>query len=85
MARPTVNAAFDDVFDLNEGFSLWGQRSGADGGVMPVCFLHACRAGDDDALYHVLAVGETRGVFRRHLAGGWTQRDLNAEAWRSWP
>jgi len=48
--------------------SLWGQRSGADGVVMPVRFLHACRAGDDDTLYYVLTVGETRGVFRRHLA-----------------
>lgn len=47
--------------------SLWGQRAGADG-AMPVRFLHACRADDDDTLYYVLAVGDTRGVFRRHLA-----------------
>ena len=46
---------------------LWGARSGAEG-TIPVRFLHACRAGGDDVLYYVLAVGETRGLFRRHLA-----------------
>jgi YD repeat-containing protein len=35
---------------------------------MQVRFLHACRADDDDTLYYLLAVGETRGLFRRHLA-----------------
>jgi hypothetical protein len=47
--------------------TLWGQRAGADG-ALPVRFLHACRADDDDTLYYVLSVGETRGLFRRHLA-----------------
>ena len=49
--------------------SLWGQRGvGPEGGALPVRFLYACRADDDDTLYYVLAVGETRGLFRRHLA-----------------
>jgi len=49
--------------------SLWGQRGGAGrgNGVMPVRFLYACRADDDNTLYYVLAVGETRGLFRRYL------------------
>lgn len=61
--------------------SLWGQRSGADGGVMQVRFLHACRAGDDDTLYYVLAVGETRGVFRRHLADDREVRLFHRTGW----
>ncbi len=49
--------------------SLWGQRGAApEGGALPVRFLHACRADDGDTLYYVLAVGATRGLFRRHLA-----------------
>ena len=50
--------------------SLWGQRGASGGnanGVMPVRFLYACRADDDNTLYYVLAVGETRGLFRRYL------------------
>ncbi|MED5620819.1 hypothetical protein [Ideonella sp. BN130291] len=47
--------------------TLWGHPAGADG-AMQVRFLHACRADDDDTLYYVLAVGRTRGLFRRHLA-----------------
>jgi len=62
------HAPRDEQTGVIPSASLWGQRSGADAGVMQVRFLHACRAGDDDTLYYVLAIGETRGVFRRHLA-----------------
>jgi hypothetical protein len=47
--------------------SLWGQRAGSDG-ALPTRFLHACGGGEDGVFYYVLAVGETRGLFRRHLA-----------------
>jgi hypothetical protein len=47
--------------------TLWGSRGGSDA-VMSTRFLHACSGDDDDTLYYVLAVGETRGLFRRHLA-----------------
>jgi hypothetical protein len=46
--------------------TLWGQRGGDDA-PMPVRFQHACRGADEDTLYYVLAVGPTRGLFRRHL------------------
>jgi hypothetical protein len=47
---------------------LWGRRGAApEGGALPVAFQHVCRA-DADTLYYVIAVGETRGLFRRHLA-----------------
>ena len=45
---------------------LWGQGANRDG-ALPTRFLHACRAGNDATLYYVIAVGETRGLFRRHL------------------
>jgi hypothetical protein len=60
--------------------NLWGHRSGTDG-TMPVRFLHACRAGDDDILYYVLAVGETCGVFRRHLAEDREVRLFHRTGW----
>ena len=49
--------------------SLWGQRGAKSGdGMLAARFEWACRADDDDTLYYVLAVGETLGLFRRHLA-----------------
>lgn len=60
--------------------SLWGQRAGGDG-VMQVRFLHACRADDDDTLYYVIAVGETRGLFRRHLADDREVRLFHRTGW----
>jgi hypothetical protein len=47
--------------------SLWGQRGSTADEVLTPRFVHACRADDDDTLYYVLAVGSTRGLFRRHL------------------
>ena len=49
--------------------SLWGQRGPqAEGGALTARFELARRGDDDDTLYYVLAVGDTRGLFRRHLA-----------------
>lgn len=62
------NAPRDQQTGVIPSASLWGHRgAGAEGG-MPVRFLHACRGDDDQVLYYVIAVGETRGLFRRHLA-----------------
>lgn len=61
--------------------SLWGRRSGADAGPMQVRFLHACRAADDDSLYYVLSVGDTTGVFRRHLAEDREVRLFHRAGW----
>ena len=48
---------------------------------MAVRFLHACGTGDDDVLYYALAVGETRGVFRRHLAEDREVRLFHRTSW----
>jgi hypothetical protein len=61
--------------------TLWGQRAGADSGALQVRFLHVCRAGDDDTLYYVLAVGDTRGVFRRHLGEDREVRLFHRTGW----
>lgn len=61
--------------------ALWGRRGNASDGTMVVRFLHACRGDDDDTLYYVLAVGETRGVFRRHLAEDREVRLFHRSGW----
>jgi hypothetical protein len=60
--------------------TLWGQRSGADSGALQVRFLHVCSA-NDDTLYYVLAVGDTRGVFRRHLSEDREVRLFHRTGW----
>jgi hypothetical protein len=60
--------------------ALWGQRGGSEA-VMLVRFLHACRGADDDTLYYVLAVGDTRGLFRRHLAEDREVRLFHRTGW----
>ena len=49
--------------------SLWGQRgaAGADAVLVPR-FEQACRGDDDDTLYYMLSIGDSLGLFRRHLA-----------------
>jgi hypothetical protein len=49
--------------------SLWGQRSAApEGGVLTARFQQV-RPGDDaDTLYYLVAIGDTLGLFRRHIA-----------------
>src|ERR1700754_3430784 len=60
------NAPREQQSGMIPSSSLWGQGANRDG-ALPTRFLHACRAGDDATLYYVIAVGETRGLFRRHL------------------
>lgn len=60
--------------------ALWGQRGG-EAGAMQVRFLHACRGGDEDTLFYVLAVGETRGLFRRHLSQDREVRLFHRTGW----
>jgi hypothetical protein len=61
--------------------SLWGQRGGGDASVLQTRFLHACRGADADTLYYVLAVGETHGLFRRHLSEGREVRLFHRTGW----
>jgi len=75
------HAPRDEQSGVIPSASLWGQRSGADGGNLQVRFLHACRADDENTLYYVLAVGETRGVFRRHLAEDREVRLFHRTGW----
>ncbi|MCE9657528.1 MAG: hypothetical protein K8R60_03145 [Burkholderiales bacterium] len=60
---------------------LWGAGGGGGQGPMTVRFLHASRTGDDDVLYYVLSVGETRGLFRRHLAEDREVRLFHRTGW----
>ncbi len=49
--------------------SLWGQRGGApEGGVLSSRFEQVRPGDDDQTLYYLVAVGDTLGLFRRHLA-----------------
>lgn len=61
--------------------ALWGNRGGGAGGVMVTRFLHACRGDDEDTIYYVLAVGNTRGLFRRHLADKREVRLFHRAGW----
>ena len=49
--------------------SLWGQRGGAGDGAVLTTRFEQVRPGDDDqTLYYLVGVGDTLGLFRRHLA-----------------
>lgn len=60
--------------------TLWGNRGGTNDMMVPR-FVHACRGDDDDQLYYVLAVGDTRGLFRRHLAEDREVRLFHRTGW----
>jgi hypothetical protein len=61
--------------------SLWGQPAGADDSVLTARFVQACRGGDDDTLYYLLAVGRTLGLFRRHLTEDREVRLFHRTGW----
>jgi hypothetical protein len=48
------------------GAALWG-RGGAGGSMAPARMLYACRAGEPRAIYYLLSVGRTIGLFHYHL------------------
>jgi len=75
------HAPRDEQSGVIPSASLWGKRGGSDDSALQVRFLYACRGGDDDTLYYVLAVGETRGVFRRHLAEDREVRLFHRTGW----
>jgi len=62
--------------------SLWGRRGpGGDNAVLAPRFEQAVRGDDDDALYYLLSVGETRGLFRRHLSEDREVRLFHRSGW----
>ena len=63
------NAPRDQQSGMIPSASLWGQRGGAtEGGVLSTRFEQARPGDDDETLYYLVAVGNTLGLFRRHLA-----------------
>ena len=62
--------------------TLWGQRGAAGAGaVLAPRFEQAQRGDDDDTLYYLLAIGDTRGLFRRHLAEDREVRLFHRNGW----
>jgi hypothetical protein len=55
------------------GAALWGRGASAGGALAPARFLYACRAGEARAIYYVLSVGRSIGLFRYELD---TQREI---------
>jgi len=63
------NAPREQQSGMIPSATLWGQRGPqTENGMLAARFELACRGDDDDTLYYVLAIGDTRGLFRRHLA-----------------
>jgi hypothetical protein len=60
--------------------SLWGQAAQNDESLV-ARFLHVCRGADEDTIFYVLAVGQTRGLFRRHLAEDREVRLFHRSGW----
>ena len=48
------------------GPALWG-RGGGDNALAPARFLHICKAREERAVYYVLSVGRTVGLFKYYL------------------
>ncbi|HEY9026230.1 MAG TPA: hypothetical protein VIP05_18170 [Burkholderiaceae bacterium] len=62
--------------------SLWGRRGpGGDSAVLQPRFEQARRGDDDDTLYYLLSIGETRGLFRRHLGEDREVRLFHRNGW----
>ncbi len=62
--------------------SLWGQRGPqTEDGMLSARFERALRGDDDDTLYYVLGVGQTMGLFRRHLADEREVRLFHRTGW----
>jgi hypothetical protein len=76
------NAPRDQQSGMIPSASLWGQRGPkSENGVLTARFEQACRGDDDGTLYYVLAVGETLGLFRRHLAEDREVRLFHRTGW----
>jgi len=62
--------------------SLWGRRGpGGENAVLQPRFEQAQRGDDDDTLYYLLSIGETRGLFRRHLGEDREVRLFHRNGW----
>ena len=76
------NAPREQQSGMIPSSSLWGQRGPqAEGGALTARFELARRGDDDDTLYYVLAIGDTRGLFRRHLAEDREVRLFHRTSW----
>ena len=76
------NAPREQQSGMIPSASLWGQRGpAAEGGVLAARFEQV-RPGDDaDTLYYLLAVGDTLGLFRRHLGEDREVRLFHRTGW----
>ncbi len=76
------NAPREQQSGMIPSASLWGQRGPrTENGALTARFEQARRGDDDDTLYYVLAVGDTRGLFRRHLAEDREVRLFHRTSW----
>ena len=62
------NAPREQQSGMIPSASLWGQRGAGGDGVLTTRFEQVRPGDDDQTLYYLVAVGETTGLFRRHLA-----------------
>ena len=77
------NAPRDQQSGVIPASSLWGQRGpGTENGMLAARFEYARRGDDDDTLYYVLSIGDTLGLFRRHLAEDREVRLFHRTSWR---